>query len=1254
MKYLTAVLLLISVYRLHGQTAPGTANMTSSIGNTGSESKQSSLPLDLYTGMPTVSVPIYNYGNAASGLSWPVSLSYYAGGIQVGEAASTVGLGWNFNASGAITRTVRGMPDDIPTNGYLYSAAIPTDYRSNGNKYATDSLDPQQDVFQFNFKGRSGQFLIGKNKQIVQIPNTKMRISYTVSSSDHSSITNFRVITEDGTTYDFATEETTVLTQNASFAFGYSGITYGSAWWLTDVIAPFNTDTIRFNYVAISINTTQSFPQYADQFDPDGTPHVVSPSASVAINSYKLSSIVFPDKKSLQVVYSNVVTYAYGDPAVSKIKICDSIFRFGFALEYRSGNNFLFLKKVTPYTAYQEQDGYSFNYADIYNPLAPADFYQTDFWGFYNGASTNQNLIPQQGSNTHEAIRTPNITYAVFNALTQYRTPGGGYIGYNYELNDCYPLTKTSNSLTVDGTASGTQASASFTQVFGTRQLVTMNLDPIISRIGTPPISGGGSITLAIKSTDLLTTYATITFSLYDLFYLGTKNWQFNIPNGSYQLTSSLSGGTSFSGGFPINVTWENRTVDNTKSAITSGGLRVKRITYSGAVDDPFFYQDIQYLTEDGKSSGVFGDLPSFVYPYSEAVYNGSTVTTTSYTLINSNPINTQDYSQGGAVGYSRVLVYKGTSSHNLGKTIYEYTGPTDVNCNISTRVLPYTVPDYRSWGLGLPKRTSIYDSSGRLVQRSVTRYGMDTIAFTSSDFLSLQLGNTSTYVYNNPGNPPVYKTPLFIGQQYYPSSGRVFVTSTADTLYQMDSSINTTYKNLFYDSNFNISKEVASYDRTRGLQLETRYYYPYNYIIGGAIDTLRTHGILGPVIASENWITGDGNPRIVGGTITDYHQLAAGYIKPYMSYSLQTSAPLPQGTIGLFDSSRLNRNNTYFVAQASYPSYSSKGNLLQATNVLTGVSSAIVRDYNDEYPVASVTNAALADIAYTSFESDGSGSWTVGSPIREMSTAVTGKIAYNLSNGNVFRSGLTSSATYIISVWAFASANVQINGTSQTSPLASQNGWNFYFTTVTGVTSVTVSGSGIIDELRLYPKDANMATTTYEPLVGATSVCDKNNTIVYTSYDLLGRTKLIRDKDQYIVKRYDYADKDSLISVAPLWVRSSAFQWDPSFTCGFDSIIVVADENPWSDTYNQSSTTVIFQGYNYCSCSLSANYPMWKTIGGVCKQAIKQFESCTFKAGVGYICFYHYVWPDCSISSTQVETDATAQTVTSGCPIFP
>jgi hypothetical protein len=69
----------------------------------------------------------------------------------------------------------------------------------------------------------------------------------------------------------------------------------------------------------------------------------------------------------------------------------------------------------------------------------------------------------------------------------------------------------------------------------------------------------------------------------------------------------------------------------------------------------------------------------------------------------------------------------------------------------------------------------------------------------------------------------------------------------------------------------------------------------------------------------------------------------------------------------------------------------------------------------------------------------------------------------------------------------------------------------------------MTLTEGDAIDEIRIFPKDALMATYTYEPLIGMSSQCDINNHISYYEYDNYQRLRQIRDEDKNIIKKFDY-----------------------------------------------------------------------------------------------------------------------------------
>ncbi|MBS1662279.1 MAG: hypothetical protein JST68_14640 [Bacteroidetes bacterium] len=172
---------------------------------------------------------------------------------------------------------------------------------------------------------------------------------------------------------------------------------------------------------------------------------------------------------------------------------------------------------------------------------------------------------------------------------------------------------------------------------------------------------------------------------------------------------------------------------------------------------------------------------------------------------------------------------------------------------------------------------------------------------------------------------------------------------------------------------------------------------------------------------------------------------------------------------------------------------------------------------------LAECKNADYSNIAFTSFETNTSSKWTFNSSgALADASSPTGKNTYQFSAGSVSTAGLQSSMKYIVSYWSNQGV-CSVTGSTSSRQGKTIGAWTYYEHVVTGVTSLTVSGSQKIDELRLYPMGSLMTSYTYSPLIGVTTVCDPNNRVSYYEYDNNGRLKWIKDQDGNILKTMQY-----------------------------------------------------------------------------------------------------------------------------------
>jgi hypothetical protein len=1062
---------------------------------------------------------------------------------------------------------------------------------------------------------------------------------------------------------------------------------------LSKIVDAFNTDSIVIKYHSKNRSTiTSKVPQYAFVNDVANVRTLISNKSGIAVESYmpKIMAIELPNSAKVNFLYSSTFKYSDNDYVLSRIKIMDPDFKYGYLLDYqdsifkfliKNGNKIRLydkkgsrplLAKITPYTAKEYQSPYLFGYdnpvREAVDSTAPHKEASPDHWGYWGNYNADSMRIPKLPQYTWGANRNVQPSNTLAGILKYIKYPTGGWTQFTYLSNSAKKIINTKQKISINFQNSVVNQSIQLQQVYNDCHQLSFQMDGALLRNTSLPFTGIGMLDVFIKNAAGTATLLSTTISLTELYTNGLKNWRFKLPSGTYTLQTALNtgGATTFTGAMPVNIVWNNRTEDAAYGA-TVGGLRIFEVikyendtigeplpddagqyNFSGAAGgEKTMYI---YAFEDGKPSGFLNEQPKYDYPFTHILQSNNTAT--NYTAITSEPVNSR-YEFRNAIGHSRLEVRKmSTGGKPFGKTVYEFTDAKDANINPFASSFPFAAAENIGWAIGYPKSIMVYDSNNVLLTKKVMKYTLDSATLKNDNFKSLTLGHNQS-IFSQAGidnNLTGLIEKRFIGEPNYIKTGIMYLNEVTDTFFFANGTNVNTNKKMYYDANYNINKVVSNYDKSRGLQLETRMYYPYNYTVGGAIGTLNTKGILSYLVSSENWIIGDANTRMLSSGVTLYKQLSNGAIRPDSIFTLISAKPVPESTIGTFNSNVLIRNRSLLLPQQIMSVYDNKLNLLETKNMNSAIYSAVIHDTIVNYPIAQVTNALYNDIAYTSFENTFYGNWSVASNTKDTLNAITGTKSYILNNGNITRTGLNSSKQYWVTLWALTGASVSVNGAVMTNALRTQNGWNLFRAIVTGTSTITVTGNGIIDELRLYPKEATMTTQHYVRYKGIASTVDAKDVIGYLDYDDLNRIKLVKDKNKNILRKYEYADSAFNINVLPKWVLKSV-------ECNSNAIMdsTFIDQNIFSDSYLttiKATTTT----YN-CSCPAASGNPQYKIVYGLCEKGNLDVSSSVWRKinlpdgtqAFKWVCEYRYCFSDGSMSANVINTTYNDQS----CPVL-
>lgn len=1111
--------------------------------------KYGSTPVGLHTGIPNISIPLYTVKSGS--LELPISISYHAAGVKVNEIASWVGLGWSLNAGGVVTRSVVGKSDEggfwnmtvknatqLTSNDYIYAKAI------------ADGNDGESDLYFYNFNDRSGKFIYKQNDNVTpyQIPLSPLNIKFVP--------TRFEILDEVGNKYVFGQPETTQTLDG-------SAETYNSAYYLTQIIAANGVDNIQLTYVSDggyfegAVTDTETIGPRASQAMQGGgvaiiNEHLINSSTSSRfILPVRLSEITFATGKVVFVkaadrqdlpsnsrltdiwIFNKNSDGSYPASPVKRIAFTTGYFGTTIS-DYRLKLTEVIDKDVLSTTVRK----HSFSYNETIALPARSSRAQ-DWWGFYNGQNTNTSLIQTETLsvagyqyNVGGGSRQPSTTHMGAGLLSRITYPTGGYTDFTYEPHYYAggivetPQTRSASAGAMGNTTDLLQQTVTFSvSTTGWAKVSTYcsdvtDAEPFFSTVTLTQQSNGLSVLNHVYSPYVFNPYPSHLSKEYMVYLLAGNTYDLKVLSKGHS-TSPQFNGAAFS---QATIDWTEESIG---TSVMAGGLRVKTIKdYASASASPITKEyrygvggsgtGILLIPNYGLSSAKRDIDWVFNSSWSNGAQSGCTEAThagTRKVITGTAPLDLTSLN-GAPVVYPEVTVYENTTSAPNGRQVSKFDVEVDEFTSADKAYNNGVLQLNNSWRGGDEIWNSVYTSSSVQV----------TEKFSNSSILNSQqtIGTKVGYKIQVEGCTPTpgsLVTTLFSYLYYFdyptysgikkPYNTKEIKISQSDPSKKIEQTEEYFFENL-QSNHQQLTKKITT--DSDGDQVITKYWYPADYApattIGSTtIQTLLTANIIGKPIKTEK----TRGTSITEGDVQTYNQ----YGDPVEIYRLESGTNPTHANTVIVPAGYVKK------ADISYDATSKRVNKVQLTS---NISTGYIWNYSNSYPVAKVENAAPTDAAVSSFEFDGKGNWSYTGATYNDIAVKTGSRYYRLGGGNITKS--ITAGTYKLEYWAKSA--VTLSGGTLTlirTSSADANGWILYEYKVTTASTVTLtlSGTAYLDELRLYPMNAQITTYTYDVINGVTSVNDPNNFVTYYDYDLFGRLKWVKDYKGNIVKAMDY-----------------------------------------------------------------------------------------------------------------------------------
>jgi YD repeat-containing protein len=503
-KNILFIMVLLYNVLVFGQETPGyqVPNFAPKTPEAASFLKYGEYPVNLSTGLPSISIPLYSIDLGDYKL--PISLDYHASGIKVTQEATWVGLGWNLNFGAQIILSVRDGVDE--NNAYIDTIpddeAISVDwelhpYSFNSGIISTLNLDESRvkDVYSFSSPTANGTFYIrnfANNDVVVFPPDGSFKVE--LLGGNRSNM-GFRVIDSHGNEYLFNnTKEVSARTMSHS--------DYYISAWHVDKIKTATNKEINFLYENDGSSNDYSFSQRVEvkkigidacsieELIQQKVSSVIDEGSSTYTLAKKIKEIIFNEGASKVVfervnqrddlMYSSTRSYL-NLLLIKQLENENFVIKKGFDFNYsyftsiNNENNIEYKNKRLKLDEVVDMIDGSGNTFVYSNANLPSKISKSeDYFGYYNNKS-NLNLIPihfiryPYSTLIGNADRSVNQNVNQAGMLTEIHYPTKGWTKFNYETNQYYGIDDfekyslvTINSNILTGTGRGLLNPSSF------------------------------------------------------------------------------------------------------------------------------------------------------------------------------------------------------------------------------------------------------------------------------------------------------------------------------------------------------------------------------------------------------------------------------------------------------------------------------------------------------------------------------------------------------------------------------------------------------------------------------------------------------------------------------------------------------------------------------------------------------------------------------------------------------------------------